>query len=96
LGYRPVEAGNGKEALAVLDTEPEIVTALLDRRLPDMDGVDLAKALRAKRPALHLVIASGQSVADSSLAEIPGSKVGMLLKPFNALQLERLLFQELE
>ena len=96
LGYRPIEAGTGKEALAILNAESEIVAALVDLRLPDIDGVDLAKALRAKRPELRLVIASGQSVPDASLAEIPGPKVGMLLKPFNALQLEKLLFEELE
>ncbi|HMA51429.1 MAG TPA: response regulator [Magnetospirillaceae bacterium] len=92
LGYRPIETETAKQALAAIDADASIAAAMVDLRLPDLDGVELAKALRRKRPDLRLVIASGQSVPEASLAEIPGPPVGTLMKPFNALQLEKLLF----
>ena len=94
--YRPIESETGKQALEALASHAEIAAALVDLRLPDMDGVELAKAMRRAKPDLRLVIASGQSVPAASLAEIPGPPVSTLLKPFTAQQLERLLFEEVE
>ena len=61
LGCRVIEAESARQALASLEAEPGIGAALVDLRLPDMDGVELAGKLRGLRPELRLVIASGQS-----------------------------------
>ena len=46
-GFRTLEAANGREAItAALAHLPDVV--LLDLRLPDMDGTDVAHALTAE------------------------------------------------
>ena len=95
LGYRVVEAETGQQALTLLGTAEQIDAALVDFRLPDMDGLELAGRLRGMKPDLRLVMVSGQPVGQAELARIPGRPVGMLLKPFNASQLEELLYASL-
>lgn len=54
-------ASLGCEALAILDEPfvPEVV--LLDARLPDSTGVELAEALEARCPGISLVLVSGDT-----------------------------------
>lgn len=47
IGYEVVEAGHGIEALSVLSTVPDVDVALVDWNMPEMDGLELVKHLRA-------------------------------------------------
>jgi len=55
LGYRAVAVGDGGKALAALGVDldgtvrgrPDVDAVLLDVRLPDLDGRDLARRVRA-------------------------------------------------
>jgi len=91
LGYGVIEAETAQQALAVLGSAQPIDAALLDFRLPDMNGLELAGLARGLKPDLPMVMVSGQPVGQAELARIPGPPVGMLLKPFTAAQLEDLL-----
>jgi len=54
-GYMTVKAGNGKKGLEVLDRErPALV--ITDFMMPVMDGLELAKAIRARGDLSHLPI----------------------------------------
>ena len=46
LGYEVCEACNGVEALKVLDCEPMVKLMLADWNMPEMNGLDLVKAVR--------------------------------------------------
>ena len=59
LGYEVLSANNGKEALAVLERQPDIAILFSDVVMPDMNGIDLAKRARAIRPNLFVLLASG-------------------------------------
>jgi signal transduction histidine kinase len=55
-GFRTIEAANGKDAIALADREkPDI--AILDIRLPDIDGFEVCRRLRenTKLPSLAIV-----------------------------------------
>jgi DNA-binding response OmpR family regulator len=52
--YHVYEARDGREALQVLETMPVPAAIVLDVMMPRLDGIELAKAIRAK-PALHAV-----------------------------------------
>jgi two-component system cell cycle response regulator DivK len=67
-GFRTVTAGNGADAIARANEKlPDLV--LLDLRLPDVDGVDVARALARGRTreipvvALSALPAAGQPAA---------------------------------
>ncbi len=56
LGYAPVVASSGREALAVAaQTNPD--AALLDLRMPDMDGLQVLTRLRSEAGGAKLPVA---------------------------------------
>lgn len=57
MGYAVREAETAAEALTALDRTVEVLVT--DIRLPDADGRDLARAVRARVPGIAVVIASG-------------------------------------
>ncbi len=46
-GYETIEAGTGEEALEQLRRNPDVSVALLDIMLPDMDGFEVCRRIRA-------------------------------------------------
>ena len=84
-GYVVLEASNADEALDLLDSKGHGVQLLLsDIRMPGrMDGVELARAIRAERPEIKIVLASGESFSASHW----GDTDGFFPKPYNARRL---------
>ena len=81
LGYDTAEAGNADEALAALDSDPDIDTLLTDLGLPGKNGRQLiAEALRL-RPDLKVVVASGYSSESGGDGIPPGTAT--LNKPYD-------------
>src|SRR5256885_9153131 len=69
LGQDQVEvhgAATGKEGLQMADeVSPDLV--LLDLRLPDMDGMDVLRALRSRYPEVAVIIITGFRSEEHSL-----------------------------
>jgi CheY-like chemotaxis protein len=81
-GFRAMEAGNGGEALALVEREgpPELVVT--DLMMPGIGGVELARQLRARWPALPIIFMSGYSAETLDLRNPSGFEGGLLEKPF--------------
>ena len=63
------EAGNGIEALAELEREmPDII--FLDIEMPEMDGVEALKEIRAKYSTKVVVVSSVAQMGSSRAAEV--------------------------
>lgn len=56
-GYRVIEARHGREALELFDDSIDLL--LTDVRLPHVDGHELVRRLREKRPELRVLAISG-------------------------------------
>ncbi|HET7600975.1 MAG TPA: response regulator [Gemmatimonadales bacterium] len=82
-GFRILEAGNGSEALAVLECRGRPVDLVLaDVVMPGMNGTELADRLLAQDPAQPIVLMS--AYAPSGMVEVgSGRRVSMLRKPFD-------------
>lgn len=91
LAYAVVEAPGGAEALALVD-DPAIDVAILDYLMPGMDGIALAAEIRARRPGLPLVFASGYG-DEARLRQSAGADVPILHKPFRIDELAELIAQ---
>jgi two-component system cell cycle sensor histidine kinase/response regulator CckA len=83
-GYRVLEAKNGCDALLVLgrsDAQPDLV--ITDVLMPEMDGIDMLKALREARPEVPAIVVSGyndcQLGADGNLGSVT-----FMPKPFRS------------
>ena len=46
-GYEPIEAATGGEALDAIAANPDISVALLDVMVPDIDGFEVCRKIRA-------------------------------------------------
>jgi DNA-binding response OmpR family regulator len=62
-------------ASAALSQHRRVQTAVLDYRLPDGTGLDVAKQLRARDPAIQLLFVSGfaEDFKDTIARELPGA-----------------------
>lgn len=84
-GHQVLEAGDGKEALTVLDTEP-VDLIITDLWMPNLDGVELLKRLRATNARIKVIAISGGGVrrpidVSAALAQTWGADA-VLYKPF--------------
>jgi two-component system cell cycle sensor histidine kinase/response regulator CckA len=71
-GYDVIAAANGEEALAFAGAARGLTCVVSDLSMPSMDGETLARALRSSRPALPMVLISGNHAPDQGvLADLP-------------------------
>ena len=94
LGFEPVLASSGEEALEILDeTKPDVV--LLDLRMPGMNGIQVAERIHAQLPQLP-IIAMSASVLNVDYAAVRQSGcAAYLTKPFKEVDLVKLLGEHL-
>jgi DNA-binding NarL/FixJ family response regulator len=72
------EADNGNDAVAVTtQSEPDVV--LIDVRLGEESGYDIAKALTSRWPGLAVLLMSVDSRASTELARASGAR-GLVVK----------------
>jgi len=64
LGYTVIIENQPLKALAYFEENPQVFAlALLDQTMPDLNGLEFAQRIRAIRPNLPIVIASGHSTS---------------------------------
>ena len=56
-GYEPIEAETGEAALEQLRRNPDIRVALLDVMLPDIDGFEVCRRIRASDNKIGIIAA---------------------------------------
>ncbi len=92
LGYEPVPVGSGREALEWLAARGGPPAAvLLDLAMPEMDGRACFRAMRARHPALQVVVCSGFSQTGGAQELLTEGAVAFVQKPYRAAELARAL-----
>gem|GEM_PF-4829584 len=81
-GFRVVEAGNAREALETLGTEPDLKLVLSDLVLQDKSGFNLAEEVLARKPDTAVVIMSGYA-EEASHPLLKEKGYGFLPKPYS-------------
>jgi DNA-binding response OmpR family regulator len=84
--YDTAFAADGAEALRLIGSH-ESEVAVLDMRLPDTDGIELIRRLRAVRPALSVIITSAYVSLEPQLKVLDLPHSGYLVKPFDLREL---------
>lgn len=82
-GFRVLQAGEGADALGLVDRygPPQIV--LTDLTMPGISGVALARRLKERWPALPIVFMSGYSAEELRQQGTIGLEEGLIQKPFS-------------
>ena len=84
LGHDTLEAADGPSALAVAEAHPEIELLLTDMVMPNgVSGLELARRLRERRPALPILITSGYSEELWSADVLRDERIALLRKPYD-------------
>ncbi len=76
-------AANGIEALEILQ-QTRIDGALVDLKMPEMDGMHLLKKIKAKWPSIHVVMLTGFGGVSEAVEAITLGATDFLQKPFEA------------
>jgi two-component system response regulator HydG len=90
IGFDVTTARSGREALQVLESAKAAV-ALIDLRMPDVDGLELLRAIRTADPNCQVILMTGHSSLDTAIEAIKLGAMDYLSKPFNFDRLEELL-----
>jgi two-component system cell cycle sensor histidine kinase/response regulator CckA len=86
-GYTVLEAGNGVEAIEVLDKQGAVDLVVSDVVMPEMDGPTLLKELRRRDPGVKIIFVSGYA-EEAFQKNLPSDEqYAFLAKPFTLKQL---------
>lgn len=86
-GYTVLEAGNGVEAIEVIERDGPIDLVVSDVVMPEMDGPTLLKELRRRDPKVKIIFVSGYAEEAFSKSLPEGGQYDFLAKPFTLKQL---------
>jgi CheY-like chemotaxis protein len=87
-GFRPLVAADGTEALAILEKE-KVDLVVTDMKMPNMDGLDVAVALKKKYPKLPIIFMTAYGM-EERFQEALRFADHYLLKPFDISELNNL------
>jgi len=81
MGHEVLRAGNGEEALAVLEQEP-VDLLITDLRMPVMDGIALLQAVRERALQLPAIVITAHGTVASAVKAMKYGAVDYILRPF--------------
>jgi two-component system alkaline phosphatase synthesis response regulator PhoP len=84
-GYRVIPVGTGAEALQAIDAQP-VRLVVLDLNLPDMDGLDVCRQIRA-RSSVPVVMLTARDEERDRLAGLETGADDYIGKPFSPREL---------
>jgi len=79
-GYEISEAPNGKESLELLAQKPDLV--ILDLGLPDMEGLELLRMIRARNESVPIVVLSSRGDEAGKVQALDLGADDYVTKPF--------------
>jgi two-component system chemotaxis response regulator CheY len=86
LGFDVLEAGNGREALEQVAAHGDAIwVALVDWNMPEMDGLEFVRRVRALpgNEDLLVMMVTAQTGAEEMRAALDAGADEYLMKPFN-------------
>ncbi len=86
-GFEPVEAACGLDALDALRSDPEIRVALLDVMLPDIDGFEVCRRIRAEGNRVGIIMLSARGQETDKITGLASGADDYVTKPFSTAEL---------
>ena len=86
-GYEPIEAENGEEALKMLEQHPDIGVALLDVMLPDIDGFEICRRIRASGSKMGIIMLTALGQEMDKVTGLMTGADDYVTKPFSPAEL---------
>ncbi len=81
-GHRAQTAADGPEALEKFGDGSAFDLVLLDQRMPQMEGIEVLRALKERQPGVKVIMATAFGTVDLALAAGRAGATNFLRKPF--------------
>jgi len=94
-GYLVDTAENGREAIKKSETKIYNL-ALVDLRLPDMDGIELLTAMRETTPKMAKIVITGYPSLENAIEAVNRGADGYIVKPYTVEDLLRKIKEHLQ
>lgn len=88
LGLEVTTAINGEEALA-LSEKNDYAVMLLDLRLPGIDGIEVLRRIRQKRPDIRVIVITAYGTVESAVEAMKMGAVDFIQKPFSPAEIRK-------
>ena len=86
-GYEPIEAGTAAEAFEQLRVHSDIKVAILDIMLPDMDGFEVCRRIRASDPYIGIIMLTARTQEMDKVTGLMTGADDYVTKPFSPAEL---------
>ena len=86
-GYDTIEAGTGAEALERLKENPDIGVAILDIMLPDIDGFEVCRSIRATNKSIGIIMLTARTQEMDKVTGLMTGADDYVTKPFSPAEL---------
>lgn len=86
-GYDAIEAGTGMEALEKLNRYPDIGVAILDVMLPDIDGFEVCRRIRATNKQMGVIMLTARTQEMDKVTGLMTGADDYVTKPFSPAEL---------
>ena len=91
-GYTVTAAKSGKQALACLDRQ-EFALVLTDLKMPQVDGMQVLKRVKAAYPKTEVVMITGFSTVDSAVEALKYGAYHYIAKPFKLDEVRKIVHE---
>ena len=86
-GYEAIEAGTGMEALEKLKENPDVGVAILDIMLPDIDGFEVCRNIRATNKVIGIIMLTARTQEMDKVTGLMTGADDYVTKPFSPAEL---------
>ncbi len=86
-GYETIEAATGEEAMEQLQNNPDIRVALLDIMLPDIDGFEVCRRIRASNMKMGIIMLTARTQEMDKVTGLMTGADDYVTKPFSPAEL---------
>lgn len=82
--YDIILTDSGEQALRLVEGDPAIALVLMDIKMPKVSGLDVLKAMKAKRPDLNVIMVTGYKAVETASQAARLGASGYIIKPFKS------------
>ena len=86
-GYETIEAATGQEALDKIQENPDIGVAILDIMLPDIDGFEVCRRIRANNKQMGIIMLTARTQEMDKITGLMNGADDYVTKPFSPAEL---------
>jgi CheY-like chemotaxis protein len=91
--FNILRARNGREAVDIIRSNPDIILILMDLKMPGMDGFEATKAIKVMRPDIPILAVTAYAMTGDEIKTLEAGCDGYIAKPFTREQMLELIGQ---